>query len=213
MKLIDTLNAAANNLVVDNINSTLPDSPEEIGAIYESIGNINSFMWMARTICIGKLFDAAVKRGLSEEKAVKDIAAHLHETKMNVRKGARIYSSILYPRISSGHADFPLTTQAYFDIAVKHDKALGQTPLELMEFMENRYFELKSYSPMQAKIDLGLVDDDQTKKFVRHLNGIADADENEIGANAQMIITGFKEKVVKADQILHGLLKVDAQES
>lgn len=208
---LDELNNASINLSVQSLNESLSKDTELIAATYAAICEIETATWMSKSVCLGKLVKQAEHRGLAREKAIKDVASVMNETKQAVRKGAKTYESIIEPRLQTDGV-FPLTDQRFYDIAIRYDKQLGKDPLEILEFIEDKSVENTGYTPMQAKIDLGLIDDSPSKKVIRSIIGLADADSEAIEEARPMIVTEYSQKVLQAEKVLSDLLPSTLQE-
>lgn len=209
---LDELNKASTILSVDALNDSLGRDIESVAATYTAICEIEAATWMSKSVCLGKLVQQAEHRGLPREKAIKDVAGVMNETKQAVRKGAKTYDGIIEPRLNQG-GYFPLTDQRFYDIAIRYDKQTGKTPLEIVEFIEDKASENSGYTPMQAKVDLGLVDDSPSKKVIRSIIGLADADSEAIEEAKPMIVMEYSQKVLQAEKVLANLLPSTAQES
>ena len=208
---IDELNKASILLSVHNLNESLNKDVESIASTYSSICEIEAATWMSKSVCLGKLVQRAEQRGLTREKAIKDVASVMNETKQAVRKGAKTFDALISPRLPDGL--FPLTDQRFYDIAIRYDKQTGKTPMEILEFIEDKVMENSGYTPMQAKVDLGLIDDNPSKKVIRSIIGLADADSDAIEEARPMLITEYSQKVLQAEKILANLLPSVPQES
>ena len=209
-KFIDELNKASFILAVSALNESLGKDVESVAATYSAICEIEAATWMSKSVCLGRLVKQAEGRGLSREKAIKDVATVMNETKQAVRKGAKTFDGIIEPRLEQDGV-FPLTDQRFYDIAIRYEKQLGKTPLEILEFIEDKALEKSGYTPMQAKVDLGLVDDSPSKKVIRSIIGLADANADAIEEARPMIVTQYSQKVLQAEKVLADLLPSDPQ--
>ena len=73
--------------------------------------------------------------------------------------------------------------------------------------MEGRLFELGKYSVAQAKIDLGLVKPQTPEdKLVKHIIGVADADEAGLANAKEDLVSNHPGKVERAVDVLQELL-------
>lgn len=192
----------------NNINPINLDSYVEISNLptaYSFLNEIESSMWISKAVCHGRLVEEALERGVKLNKAIKAVAKDLDETGQAVRKGAKLYTTIIGPRIENNQT-FPLSDKRFYDIAIRYDVKLNKTPLEILEFIEDRAAANDAYTPMQAKIDLGLVDDTPSLKMIKNIIGIADADSSALEEAKPLIIAEYSQKVTQARKILENLI-------
>lgn len=215
LEFVMTLNHAVRSLEVNELETALNAEPTSVELVYKNISTIDREVWMAKIICLGKLVIQAMNKGLKRPKAVADVSEVVGESKLKVKRAADIYEKIIQQKIAAS-SQYPLEDQAYYEIAVKYADELSKTPMELMVFMEDKFFELGKYSPAQAKIDLGLMTPkDPIETMLGHINSIAECDSKltdqlQVKVNGDPNLEGTTER---AAEVLRDLLSEDGLES
>lgn len=208
-----SLNTAASRLSnLELVESSVSTNTDLAEALYTDINTIDAAIWMAKCICIGKLVGAATKKGLSLDTAIKDISSLVATSKHEVRKFSAIYAQVFTLKFVDSF-EFPLKDVGYYELAVKYSSQLQRTPMDLINYMEGRLFELGKYSVAQAKMDLGILKPQtQEEKLVKHIIGVADADQAGMANAKTELVSNHPGKVEQAVDVLQGLLLNESPE-
>jgi len=184
---------------------TYPTARDDVRDMYVQVGLFEARAWQVKTGMAVHLMDDEVAAGRTRKQAAANAAEILGERPLAVRKYADINDKIL-AHGEVKYADLNMYEQGYFNLAVKHDGALGKSAFELIEYFNERCSELGKYSVAQAREDLGLVVDDPVKKLLRCIRTISACEESELDGMKPAIQREAGSDVSQAVSVLQSLI-------